>query len=38
VASSHVLDQRHVAVGQALPDVLHVVRPDAVLELVLPGP
>ena len=37
VAGAHVLDERRVAGGQALPDVLHVVRPDAVLELVLPG-
>ena len=37
VAGAHVLDQRGVACSQALPDVLHIVRPDAVLELVLPG-
>ena len=37
VAGAHVLDQRGVAGGQALPDIVDVVGPDAVLELVLPG-
>ena len=36
VAGAHVLDERRVAGREALPDVRHVVRPDAVPQLVLP--
>ena len=37
VAGADVRDERRVTRRQARPDVVHVVRPDAIPELVLPG-